>query len=111
MTGDPPGSTDRDDFEASGLDACFDKTSEAVAEIEEVLRRHLGLFDSPPADAKPTATSSQEACAASPSDEPQCAGPPAGESETELPGSSDSSSRGTRSAGVSESHSLSRWAV
>eukprot|EP00306_Pavlova_sp_CCMP459_P007363 CAMPEP_0185166790 /NCGR_PEP_ID=MMETSP1139-20130426/13196_1 /TAXON_ID=298111 /ORGANISM="Pavlova sp., Strain CCMP459" /LENGTH=812 /DNA_ID=CAMNT_0027732251 /DNA_START=1 /DNA_END=2436 /DNA_ORIENTATION=+ len=38
LTGDPLGSPDRSSFEASGLDVCTDKTSDGMAQIEELLQ-------------------------------------------------------------------------
>lgn len=41
MTGDPLGSSDRTEFEQSGLDDCVDKTPEGLATIEEVIKEQV----------------------------------------------------------------------
>jgi len=45
ITGDPSGSTDRDDFESAGLDLCVDKTSEGMRHLEEIIRERLRRMD------------------------------------------------------------------
>jgi len=41
MTGDPPGSTDREEFENAGLDECVDKTPEGLELVERYLLEHV----------------------------------------------------------------------
>jgi len=67
MTGDPSGCDERYDFEASGLDACLDKSSAGMAECVKLMKLHAArlLVDAErtitaswTSDAKPRASGS-----------------------------------------------------